>query len=81
MKAFFLKPNRSTVAIDCNENKMAVQGLAIGVLVGIGIRVAWDLGIISSAMFVLNDSVAAMWIMLCDFWTTCSGLIKALFAS
>ena len=81
MKAFFLKPNRSTVAVDRHENQRAIQSLAIGLIVGIGIRIAWDLGIISSGMFVLNDAAATIWIMLCDLWTACSGHIKALFAS
>ena len=81
MKAFFLKPNRSTVAIDCSDNRMAIRGLAIGLIVGIGVRVAHELGITFPAMFALNDAAAAIWMMLCDLWIASSELVKACFAS
>ena len=76
MRAMFLKPNRSTAAIDCGANRMAIQGVAIGLIVGIGTRVAWDLGIISYSSLVLKDAAVALWIMLCDLANTCSQIFQ-----
>ena len=81
MRAMLLKPNPSIAAIDCSENRMALQGLVIGLISGIVIRIAWELGLISYAMVPLNDAAAAMWIMLCDLCDACSELLKVLLAS
>jgi hypothetical protein len=76
MRATFSKRNPGAIEIECRDNRMAIQGLAIGLLVGIVFRVAWDLGIILPAMLVIKDAAIAIWIILCDLATACGHVLK-----
>jgi hypothetical protein len=72
------KENRATVTINCHPNRMAIQGLGIGLLTGIVTRAAWDLGIISSATLTIKDASFAIWKTLCNLAITCSHILQYL---
>ena len=50
----------------------------IGLLAGLGIRIAWEIGIISSTALVLRDIGLAIWIMLCDLATAFGAFLQFL---
>lgn len=46
--------------------RLIIQGLVLGFILGIMIRVAWDYGIIPSFVLTLKDLRAALWTMVQD---------------
>jgi hypothetical protein len=80
LSAMLIRQNQAAIALRHQENRMALQGLAFGILSGAGLRVTWELGIISDAVLKLEIAATSIWIVLCDLTTACSGLVRALFA-
>jgi hypothetical protein len=74
------RQNQAAIALRHQENRRAFQGLAIGLLSGAGLRVTWELEIISDVVLKLEIAATSFWIALCDLATACSDLAKALFA-
>ena len=48
----------------------------IGILIGLGIRIVWEMGIIPSTAVVLRDIGTIIWTMLNDLATACSAFLQ-----
>lgn len=60
-------------------NWFIIQGLTLGLMLGIAVRAAWDYGIIYSLTLTLSELSAALWTMLQDSAAAGWDFIKVIF--
>ncbi len=62
-------------------NWFIIQGLVLGLMLGIAIRAAWDYGVIFSLTLTLRELSATLWTMLQNSAAACWDFIQVIFRS